>query len=183
MEWFPINEMQLTLEKDLVIYNRGIAGYVLPELLASMDECIFDLEPSKIFINIGTNDMNTPDYKKEELIKNYNKVLTKISHKLPNCKVYVMAYYPVNPEVDFPGGGREHIKSIFKTRSNAAIMEVNEALEVLAKENNYEFINVNNGLIDAQGNLKEELSVDGIHMWPNAYSLILDNMKKYLFDI
>ena len=180
MEWFPINEMQLTLEKELIIYNRGIAGYVLLELLATMNECIFDLEPSKIFINIGTNDMNSPDYKKDEIIKNYDKVLTKISERLPSCKVYVMAYYPVNAEADFESGDKEYVKSILRTRSNAAIMEANKALEELAKKHDYKFINLNYGLMDAKGNLKEEFSVEGIHMWPNAYAVILETMKQYL---
>jgi lysophospholipase L1-like esterase len=180
MEWFPIDEMQLISNKNYVIYNRGIAGYLLSELLTSMNECIFDLEPSKIFINIGTNDMNTSDYKKGELISNYDSVLTEISEKLPQCKVYVMAYYPVNAEADFSRVDKEYIQNIFKTRSNASITEINEAFKELARKHNYEFINVNGGLTDDRGHLKEEFSVDGIHMWPNAYAVILKNMEKYL---
>ncbi|WP_243124416.1 GDSL-type esterase/lipase family protein [Clostridium sp. AWRP] len=180
MEFFPINEMQQTLEKDCIIYNRGIAGFVTTELLASMNECIFELEPSKIFINIGTNDMNTPDYKKESLIENYDKILTQISEKLPNCKVYLMAYYPLNAKADFPGLDEEFKKSRFKTRTNTVIVEANKDVEKLAKKHNYKFINVNDGLMDEEGNLKEEFSIEGIHMWPNAYSVILENMKKYL---
>lgn len=180
MEFFPINEIQQTLEKDLIIYNRGIAGFVTTELLASMNECIFQLEPSKIFIDIGTNDMNTPDYNKENLIKNYDKILTEISGRLPNCEVYLMAYYPLNSKADFPGVDAEFKKNRFKTRTNAVILEANEDVKELAKKHNYKFINVNYGLMDEDGNLKEEFSIEGIHMWPNAYSIILENMKKYL---
>ncbi|AWI07724.1 hypothetical protein B9W14_06875 [Clostridium drakei] len=180
MEWFPIDEMQQTLEKDYIIYNRGIAGVVTKELLKSMNECIFELEPSKIFINIGTNDMNTSDYKKEKLIQNYDRILTEIGKKLPNCKVYVMAYYPLNSKADFPGVDKEFKENRFKTRTNAVILEANEAVEELTKKHNYEFINVNDGLMDKEGNLKEEFSIEGIHMWANAYSVIFKNMKKYL---
>lgn len=180
MEFFPIDEMKQTLEKNCIIYNRGIAGFVTTELLNSMDECIFELQPSKIFINIGTNDMNTPDYRKENLIENYDKILNQINEMLPNCRVYVMAYYPVNAKADFPGVDKEFKENRFKTRTNAVILEANEAVEELAKKYNYEFINVNDGLMDEEGNLKEEFSIEGIHMWPNAYSVILENMKKYL---
>lgn len=180
MEFFPIDEMKQTLEKNCIIYNRGIAGFVTTELLNSMDECIFELQPSKIFINIGTNDMNTPDYRKENLIENYDKILNQINERLPNCRVYVMAYYPVNAKADFPGVDKEFKENRFKTRTNAVILEANEAVEELAKKYNYEFINVNDGLMDEEGNLKEEFSIEGIHMWPNAYSVILENMKKYL---
>ncbi len=55
MEIFPIEKMQKSLGLDKVIYNRGIRATTTADLLKSIDICIFDLEPSKIFINIGTN--------------------------------------------------------------------------------------------------------------------------------
>lgn len=180
MEFFPIDEMQHNLNIDRIIYNRGVAGFVTAELLDSMDVCIFDLEPSKIFINIGTNDMNPPSYKKENLIKNYDEILTRIGEKLPDCKVYVMAYYPVNAKASFAGVSEEFREKTFKTRTNAAINEANNAVHELAEKHNYKFINVNDGITDEEGNLKQELSIEGMHMWPSAYAIILNNMKKYL---
>ncbi|WP_243156432.1 GDSL-type esterase/lipase family protein [Clostridium sp. C8-1-8] len=180
MEQFPVNELQQTFDKNYVIYNRGISGYVTSELLSSMEECIFELEPSKIFINIGTNDISLEDYKKEKLIANYDKILTLIGKRLPSCKVYVMAYYPVNPKVDFPGIDKEQKEMMFKYRTNTAILEANEAVEELAKKHDYEFINVNEGLTDEEGNLKEKFSIEGLHMWPNAYEVILKNIRQYL---
>ena len=180
MELFPINEMQQSLEIGLTIYNRGVSGFVTSELLDSMDECIFELEPSKIFINIGTNDLNTPDYSKEKLIHNYDMILTQINEKLPECEVYVMAYYPVNAKDDFPGTSKDFKEKRFKIRTNAAVLKANEAVKSLAEAHGYKFINVNDGLMDEEGNLKKEFSIEGIHMWPDAYKVILDNMKKYL---
>ena len=180
MEQFPINELQRNLENQYTIYNRGIGGYVTTELLDSMEECIFELEPSKLFINIGTNDISLVDYNKENLISNYNNILTQIGERLPDCKVYVMAYYPVNPKADFPGMDKGLKEMFFKTRTNANILEANVEVEELAKKHGYEFINVNEGLMDEDGNLKEEYSVDGVHMFANGYSIILSNLKKYL---
>lgn len=182
MEFFPINELQQTLEKQYIIYNRGIAGYVTTELLNSMEECIFELEPSKIFINIGTNDIASVagEYSKEKLIENYNKILNQISERLPKSKVYVMAYYPINAKADFEGIDKDTKQMVFKTRTNTAILEVNLDIEKLAKEHGYEFININEGLMDEEGNLKEEYSMDGIHMFANGYSVVLNNIKKYL---
>jgi len=180
MEQFPINELQRNLENQYTIYNRGIGGYVTTELLDSMEECIFELAPSKIFINIGTNDISLAGYKKENLISNYHKILTQIGEKLPECKVYVVAYYPVNAKDDFQGIDKGLKEIFFKTRTNANILEVNIDVEELAKKHGYEFINVNEGLMDQEGNLKEEYSIDGIHMFANGYSVILNNLKKYL---
>jgi lysophospholipase L1-like esterase len=180
MEQFPINELQHTLENQYNIYNRGIGGYVTTELLDSMEECIFELDPSKIFVNIGTNDIGSVDYNKENLISNYNDILTQIGERLPDCKVYVMAYYPVNPKADFSGMDKDLKEIFFKTRTNANIWIANNAVEELAKKHGYEFINVNEGLMDQEGNLKEEYSIDGVHMFANGYSVILNNLKKYL---
>lgn len=180
MEFFPINELQQTLERRYTIYNRGIGGYVTTELLTSMEECIFELEPSKIFINIGTNDISASDYVLEKLIQNYDMILTQIQERLPECEVYVMAYYPVNTKADFPGVDKAQKEEMFNTRNNAAILAANEAVEKLAEKHGYEFINVNEGLTDEEGNLKMEYAIEGLHMWPNAYAVILENMKKYL---
>ncbi|BCJ94873.1 hypothetical protein acsn021_24420 [Anaerocolumna cellulosilytica] len=42
------------------------------------------------------------------------------------------------------------------------------------------FINVDEGLTDEEGDLKKEFTVEGVHMWSNAYAVVLKNMKKYL---
>ena len=48
------------------IYNRGVSGLNTDEFLENIDTLLLDLEPSKIFINIGTNDIT-----KERLGKPY----------------------------------------------------------------------------------------------------------------
>lgn len=182
MEFFPVNELQQTLEKQTVIYNRGIAGYVTRELLEALEVCVLALAPSRLFINIGTNDISSADgeYELGKLLANYNEILTRIRERLPECKVYVMAYYPVNAKADFPGMDEEMRANYFRTRTNAALLEANRAVEELALGHGYQFINVNEGLMDAEGNLKEEYTMDGVHMYGNGYAVVLDNLKKYL---
>ncbi|MDT8719225.1 lysophospholipase [Clostridium sp. 19966] len=181
MEQFPIEEMQYTLELNCAIYNRGVGGITTSELLTIIDVCIFDLEPSKIFINIGSNDIGggLDNGKKEIFLENYNEILNQIKEKLPKCEVYVMAYYPVNAKESF-GLDLESKKGMFASRNNVNIMIVNEEVKELALKLGLNFINVNEGLTDEEGNLKAEFTVEGVHMWPNAYSVILENMKKYL---
>lgn len=181
MEHFPIDEMQSVLGLDRVIYNRGVGGITTSELLTIMDECIFDLEPSKIFINIGSNDIGggLDNVKKEIFLENYNEILSRINKRLPKSEVYIMAYYPVNSKEDF-GLEQESHKSMFASRNNENITKVNEEVKALAMKSGLNFINVNEGLTDDEGNLKAEFTVEGVHMWPNAYSVILENMKKYL---
>ena len=180
MEHFPINEILMSRGLSTVIYNRGISGYTIPELLESMDEQIFDLEPSVIFINIGTNDISRSEETAEGFEADYRNVLSQIKERLPKTKVYVMAYYPVNVELakkvvawpEAPLAAELRLQRLDKANAIA---------ESLAKEMGYEFINVNDGLAGVDGQTLREYSTDGIHLWPKAYEMIFDNMSKYIF--
>ena len=180
MEHFPINEILMSRGLSTVIYNRGISGYTIPELLESMDEQIFDLEPSVIFINIGTNDISRSEETAEGFEADYRNVLSQIKERLPKTKVYVMAYYPVNVELakkvvawpEAPQAAELRLQRLDKANAIA---------ESLAKEMGYEFINVNDGLAGVDGQTLREYSTDGIHLWPKAYEIVFDNMSKYIF--
>jgi lysophospholipase L1-like esterase len=116
MEIFPIEKMQQGLCLDKLIYNRGIRATTTSDLLKVIDLCIFDLAPSKVFINIGTNDIGF-NVLESTFLANYDEILRQIKEKLPETKVFVMAYYPVNSVANFGESEAEH-KSLFATRNN-----------------------------------------------------------------
>ena len=62
MEQFPICEIARSKGFDEVIYNRGVGGLNTDEFLENINTLLLDLEPSKIFINIGTNDITEARY-------------------------------------------------------------------------------------------------------------------------
>lgn len=178
MEQFPIDELLMNRGINKIIYNRGVGGFTTNDFLEHMEEMVFGVEPFKIFINIGTNDIGVTDYSLEKLIKNYEVILNEIKDKLPNAKVYVMAYYPINEVAKVPEYDWE--RSAFITRNNENIKIANGAVKELTEKIGYEYIDVNQGLTDENGRLKVEYTVEGIHMYANAYNVILDNMIKYL---
>ncbi len=182
MEQFPINELLMTEKMDCIIYNRGVGGFTTDDMLENMDVQVFGTEPSKIFINIGTNDISNPSISFEEAlahtITNYEKILKQIKERLPETKVYMMAYYPVKEDVSIPDGPWG--ETMFKNRNNTNIPIANEAVKKLADKFGYTYIDVNNGLTDANGNLKEEYTIEGVHMYANAYRCVLENLKQYL---
>jgi lysophospholipase L1-like esterase len=178
MEIFPIDKIQQSLGLDKVIYNRGVRATTTADLLNYMDTLIFDLAPSKIFLNIGSNDIGF-DVPENVFLGNYDKILHQIKEKLPQTTVYVMAYYPMNTVDDFGEEEQEHDK-LYEHRSNELLEAANIKVEQLAKKYGYEFINVNAGLTDNNGYLRKELTFDGSHMYPAGYEIVLANMKKYL---
>lgn len=178
MEQFPINELLMTNGMSQIIYNRGIGGFTTDDMLKHMEEMVFAPEPSRIFINIGTNDIGTPGYKLEVLLEKYERILALIRERLPETEINMLAYYPVN-EVDRLSVG-EWVKYQFITRTNENIRIANEALEKLAAKMGCRFLNVNQGLTDESGRLKKEYTVEGIHMYANGYQVVLDNLRPYL---
>lgn len=180
MEQFPVNELMMTERIDRIIYNRGIGGFTTADMLQNMDVQIFDPEPSKIFINIGTNDISYPGAPFEDvlayMLKNYSDILSQIKTRLPQTQVYMMAYYPVN-ETDIVN---EWNAGTFVNRNNKNLPIANAAVKDLAGQFGYQYIDVNTGLTDERGMLRKEFTIDGIHMYANGYRTVLENMKPYL---
>ena len=99
MEHFPVAELATSHGLGKVVYNRGIGGYTTDDFLAQIGPMLFDLEPSKVFLNIGTNDM----YERTDgedwlthLMNNYRRIFDLCKEKLPDTEFYIMAFYPVN---------------------------------------------------------------------------------------
>ena len=180
-EQFPVNELLNSYDKRYIVYNRGIGGDIISGLLGSMNERIFDLQPSKIFINIGTNDINEPDFTEGDLLENYNRVLKQIIQKLPGTKIYILSYYPVNTNIEsrIP---EEVSKTMFVRRTNSVINQLNRRLENLANEWHCTYIDVHSILLDAEGNLDQKYTVEGLHLKPNAYEVILKVLAEYFDD-
>lgn len=179
MEYFPIAEMELAAPSELLIYNRGVGASTTDDLQKWLDTCILDLEPTKLFVNIGSNDIGSPAYSLASLTTNYSAILESVRSALPECDVHVLAYYPVNPDDDF-GLDVAMKQTMFATRTNEAIAAANIAVEQVALQCGCRYIDVSEGLRNDEGNLKAEFSVEGLHLWPNAYTVIFDNLRPYL---
>ncbi len=178
MEQFPINELLMTEGMSQVIYNRGIGGFTTDDMLQYMEEMVFGTEPSKIFINIGTNDIGSRGYQLEVLMEKYEKIISLIQTRLPKAEINMMAYYPVNETDGNMEDGRR--AEAFATRTNENITIANEAVAELAAKMGCRFINANQGLTDERGKLKKEFTIEGIHMYADGYRVVLHNLKEYL---
>ncbi len=179
MEQFPVAELAASHDLGKTVYNRGIGGTTTEDFLREIDTVLFDLEPSVVFINIGTNDIREWDDGRdwmESLLVNYEKILKQCRERLPQTKVYVMAYYPVNAGVDLSPGAQ----GMLKVRTNENVRLVNGKVAELAARYGYEYIDVNDGLTDADGNLKAEYTIEGVHMYAEAYEVVYQNLRKYL---
>ena len=176
MEMFPIEEWVKELGEDApVVYNRGVGGYRTTDLLPILDACVFELEPSKLFINIGTNDLSDPDITIEEVMERYDQIITMIEEKLPDVVIYMMAYYPINYEA-----ATEEMKPCLLIRTNEKINEANKHVAKIAAKHGQKYINVNAPLTDEQGRLKAEYTIEGMHINQEGYRAIFEDVLKYV---
>lgn len=175
MEMFPINKLLTEHNDSTIICNRGIGGFISDELLKVIDVCATDLMPSKVFINIGTNDLSWSSIPISQLIANYDKILSIIESKIPGVIIYLMAYYPVNYEA-----AADEMKECLKIRTNEKINAANLEVEKLAAKHNQHYIDINRNLKDELGRLKAEYTIEGMHINEDGYRAIYDDIMKYV---
>lgn len=175
MEMFPINKLLAEHGDDTIIYNRGIGGFLTSELLEVIDVCVIDLKPSRVFINIGTNDLNWSSIPISAVMDNYDKIITAIESALPDVEIYLMAYYPVNYEA-----ASEEMKECLKIRTNEKINAANLEVRKLAEKHGQKYIDINTNLKDEKGRLKAEYTIEGMHIYENGYCSIYDDIMAYV---
>lgn len=175
MEMFPIEKFMEEMGTPYTIYNRGVGGYKTEDLMDALDICVFELEPSRIFINIGTNDLSDASISVSKMIENYHMILTRIMEKIPGVELYLMAYYPVNYDA-----ATDAMKPCLKIRNNEKISLANIEVRKLAEYVGGKYIDVSDKLKDGQGNLKAEYTIEGMHIKEEGYRAILNDVLKYV---
>ena len=177
MEQFPLNEMLQGEALPYRVYNRGMSGFVAPQLLQVLDVCVYELAPAHVFLNIGTNDMSRPDYRQEALLACYRRILEEILSHVPGVKLHLLAYYPVNPDLE---GQEGWAAEALRYRTNQVLREANQGVEALAREMGAEYLDLNAPLLDSQGRLKAQYTKEGIHLYPAGYQAVLGELLPVL---
>lgn len=152
------------------VVNSGIGGNQTKDILDDMNGRVYQYNPSKIFILIGTNDLH--DGKSvEEISDNIKQIVDEIVKNRPETKIYLESIYPVNKDINEVAVG---------TRTNSDITEINNLLEDFCEEKDINYVDIYNLLTDDDGNLSNEYSNDGLHLNDKGYEVVTDKIKEYL---
>lgn len=170
-DWYPIEENY----KDYPIVNSGKAGYKTKDILDKLESMVYIYNPTKIFILIGTNDLNSQTSSKEILIENIKKIIENISENRPNAKIYLESIYPINRT-----DNEKIIMSTVGKRTNKEILEVNRQLKNYCIEKNIVYIDMYQELIDEDGNLKLDYTKDGLHLTNEGYAVVTKKRLQYM---
>ena len=173
MEMFPVEKFAAEEGPDFpTVYNRGVGGWRTEEMLACLNEMVIALQPRRVFINIGTNDLSDAAVTIDALIGRYEDILVRIEAAIPGIEFVMMAYYPINYDA-----ADESMKACLRIRTNERIRQANQAVEALAHRRGHRFINVNAPLTDDQGRLKAEYTIEGMHIREEGYRAIWPLVK------
>ena len=107
----------------------------------------------------------------------YEKILDQVLTEIPDCRITLMAYYPVNYEAAI-----EEMKPVLEIRSNEKIMLANQAVREMARRKGLRFIDVNDPLKDELGRLKAEYTIEGMHITEDGYRAIYPLVRNYLIN-
>lgn len=156
--WFP-NEMLLPERNWL---NQGISGETSRGLLNRLD--LFDrTQPEAIFVMIGINDL-IRGVKDETILANQQRIIRYLQRVHPQAKIIVQSILP-HSDQKVTWEGRDRLLAI----PNSRIRELNERLKAIAQKEEVIYLDLYPLFADAQGNLKPELSTDGLHLNPQGY--------------
>jgi len=149
------------------VVNRGISGDVTYGILARLDEVLAS-KPLKIFLLCGINDMKrgTPN---EVILANYLRMIKQIKAESPATQIYFQSVLPVNIAM---------LPKSYEKLSNAKISALNEGLKALCKAYELHYVNLHTVFADGNGELKKELSIDGLHLKSAAYIIWAAHLKK-----
>jgi lysophospholipase L1-like esterase len=156
-EWFA----GYTAETGQQVLNRGINAETSAQLLARWADTVLALEPSRIVLLIGTNDL-AKGAEPEAVAANVKAMLAAAKQAVPDCRVIVQAVYPINPGAV---GGIIRLAMVGK-KSPAKIARLNALLADAAKEAGATFLDLTPALAGPDGLLDARLAIDGLH--PNA---------------
>ncbi|MCT4634040.1 MAG: GDSL-type esterase/lipase family protein [Firmicutes bacterium] len=143
--------------------NRGISGDVTEGVLDRIDE-VLELEPSKVFLLIGTNDLGYEYLEADEVIGNIEKIII----ALDGIPLFIQSVYPIIENMPFTDA-----------YSNEIVCEVNEGIKSLCDKYGLIYIDTARVLLDGK-HLNSEFTDDGVHINDRAYKLIAEVIKDYL---
>lgn len=169
MEMFPVDRWAADeLGPDFpVVYNRGVGGWRTEDMLLCLDEMVIGLQPRRLFINIGTNDLSDASVTIDALICRYDRIITLIEEAVPGVDIVFMAYYPINYEA-----AAEDMKPCLRIRTNERIHQANQAVKALAQRHHQRYMDFNAPLTDEEGRLKAEYTIEGMHIREDGYRAI-----------
>ena len=171
-DFYPLEE----LYDNLPVINSGVSGYTTDDILSNIKEMVSIYNPTKVFLLIGTNDIEK-DKDNDYITNNIYKITKEILKDRPTTKIYIQSVYPVN------NSDSDKINhSMVGKRTNEIIINLNKKIKKLCEEYHYIYIPVYDELLDEDKNLALKYTEEGLHLTDLGYLKVTRTLYPYLED-
>ncbi|MBW4602739.1 MAG: lipolytic protein G-D-S-L family [Calothrix sp. FI2-JRJ7] len=147
--WFPKDK----LPSGKLWLNQGISGDTSAGVLKRIS-AFSKTRPDVIYVMAGINDLRR-GATDETILKNYRRIIRRLREEHPMTQIIVQSILPTR----------------LPTIPNTRIRNINQKLSTIAKEEGANYLNIHHWFTDFQGNLRQELTTDGLHLSLNGYEV------------
>ncbi len=167
LQFFPI----ATYFPKEVMYNCGCQGATTDLLLHLQPYAVRNYDPSRVILLAGTNDLNDEwRFDRLEIAFNIYKLITIMRNHNPSLQVIVISPLPIREET---------MKC--DARDNVQLRLLGDEIRNNCEEfTNTYYVNMYPFFLDAKGQLKQELTSDGLHLNEQGYALFASLLREYI---
>ena len=150
--------------------NRGISGDTSEGVLNRLYQ-VTRVEPSKVFLLIGINDL-AKNISPDTIYLNICKIVSTIRAKSPKTKVYVQSILPVNNTFKSFGG---------HTSRTPQVLEINGKLKSICPKIGATYVDLFSELKNTNDDLLNPMYTnDGLHLMGEGYKVWMKVIQPYL---
>ena len=85
----PVAELVQDFGLNISVCNRSVEEAVLADAFDLLDECVYALNPRKVFLNFGDTDLWQKDFNAETFLSDYKRLIAAIQANC-HCRVFVL---------------------------------------------------------------------------------------------
>ncbi|WP_414528147.1 SGNH/GDSL hydrolase family protein [Nodularia chucula] len=147
--WFPKEK----LPGGKLWLNQGISGDTSGGVYRRL-RAFSSTRPHVIYIMAGINDLRRGE-SDEEILRNHRRIVRRLRQNHPQSQIIVQSILPTRlPAIP-----------------NSRIVKINRQLAAIAEAENAKYLNIYDWFTDFQGNLRLELTTDGLHLSEDGYDV------------
>lgn len=147
--WFPARK----LPTGKLWLNQGISGDTSSGVLKRLS-FFSKTRPDVIYVMAGINDLRN-GVSDETILRNHRRIIRTLKQSHPESLIIIQSILPTR-----------HAKI-----PNTRIRHINEQLAQIAKEQHVNYLNIHNWFTDTEGDLREDLTTDGLHLSTRGYDV------------
>ena len=147
--WFPREK----LPTGKLWLNQGISGDTSSGVLKRLG-AFSATRPDVIYVMAGINDLRK-GASDDTILRNYRRIVRRLRETHPKAQIIVESILPTRlPKL-----------------SNSRIRHINDQLAQIAKQEGANYLNIYSWFTDMEGNLRPELTTDGLHLSQEGYDV------------